>query len=180
MKRLLPALGALLLGAGCPSDAPIAATGTLPDQVVEGFTMHESSSGERLYTLCADTAYVFDEEARVAVVEPRVTFYDTAGAVHAVLVARRGEILSHSSDLLARGEVEVKTVDSTLLETDSLSWNNDTREVRTDAAVAIRTPNGAVAGQGLVSDAGLTRIRILSEVTGQAQYEFQAGPDSGE
>jgi LPS export ABC transporter protein LptC len=180
MKALLPALGALLLAAGCPSDEPAVATGSLPDQVVDGFTMHESSSGERLYTLNADTAYVFDADARVEVVEPRVTFYNDSGAVHAVLTARRGEILSHSSDLVARGEVEVETADSTFLRTDSLSWNNDRREVRTDAAVAIRTPKGAVAGQGLVSDAGLTRIRILSEVTGQAEYEFQAGPDSGE
>lgn len=180
MRRLLPALGALLLVAGCPSDEPVADTGSLPDQVVEGFTMHESSSGERLYTLRADTAYVYDADARVEVVEPQVTFYDTSGTVHAVLTARRGEILSHSSDLVARGEVAVETGDSTFLQTDSLSWNNTTREVRTDAAVAIRTPKGAVVGQGLVSDAGLTRIRILSEVTGRAEYEFQAGPDSGE
>ncbi|MBN2538124.1 LPS export ABC transporter periplasmic protein LptC [candidate division WOR-3 bacterium] len=180
MSRPAALAAGLLLLAGCPSDEPVAGMLTLPDQVVEGFTMHESSSGERLYTLRADTAYVFDAEGRVDVVEPRVDFYDETGAVHAVLVARRGEIFSSSSNLVARGEVVVETADSTLLQTDSLGWNNTTREVRTDAPVDIATPKGRVSGQGLVSDAGLTRIRILSEVSGQAEYRFEAGPDSGE
>lgn len=145
----------------------------MPSQVVEGFTLHESASGERLYTLEAETAYVFENESRVEVARPRVTFYDEEGEVHAVLVARHGTISSKTSDLVARSEVLVETRDSTFLRTDSLSWNNNTRLVRTDAPVEIETPKGRVVGQGLVSDAGLERIRILSAVEGTSEYQFR-------
>ncbi|HDR00439.1 MAG TPA: LPS export ABC transporter periplasmic protein LptC [candidate division WOR-3 bacterium] len=166
---------ALLVLSGCREPAPTEDAGTRPDQVVEGFTMHESASGERLYTLVADTAYVYDRDGHVDVVRPRVTFYHETGAVHAVLVADEGRLESRTSDLVARGGLEVRTADSTLLLTDSLSWNNDVRLVRTDAPVEIRTPRGEVHGQGLVSDAGLTRIEIQSEVTGRGDYRFDPG-----
>ncbi|MFO7675399.1 MAG: LPS export ABC transporter periplasmic protein LptC [bacterium] len=171
-------LALAVLATACREPAPAADSGDRPDQVIEGFTMHESSSGERLYTLAADTAQVFDREGRVEVSRPRVTFYDQARAVRAVLVADEGTLQSRSNDLVARGNVEVRTADSTLLATDSLSWNNETRLVRTDAAVAILTPRGEVRGQGLVSDAGLERIEIQSEVTGSADYRFE--PQTGD
>jgi len=175
-RLLLPIL--LVALAGCPHSDEPAGERELPDQVVEGFVMHESSSGERLYTLEADTAYVFEVDERVDVVVPTVTFYDEAGEVHAVLHAKRGAIYSQNSNLVARGEVRVETADSTVLLTDSLSWSNVSREVRTDAPVDIATPKGRVKGQGLVSDAGLTRIEILSEVTGQSEYRFEPLPDT--
>ena len=130
-RLLLPIL--LVALAGCPHSDEPAGERELPDQVVEGFVMHESSSGERLYTLEADTAYVFEVDERVDVVVPTVTFYDEAGEVHAVLHAKRGAIYSQNSNLVARGEVRVETADSTVLLTDSLSWSNVSREVRTDA-----------------------------------------------
>lgn len=162
----------------CRDKAAAPDTGVRPDQVVDVFTMHESSSGERLYTLVADTAYVYDHEGYVEVVRPRVRFYDAAGAVHALLVADNGRLQSRTNDLVARGNLAVRTADSTLLLTDSLSWNNDVRLVRTDAPVEIRTPRGVVYGQGLVSDAGLTLIEIQSSITGRADYRFEPDPDS--
>jgi LPS export ABC transporter protein LptC len=168
----------VLLLCVCREPGPAADSGVLPDQVIEGFRMHESASGERLYTLEADTARVFDRAGYVDVVRPRVTFYDEAGAIHAVLVADEGTLQSQSSDLVARGNIVVTTTDSTVLRTDSLSWNNDVRLVRTDAPVEIRTPRGEVSGQGLVSDAGLTRIEIQSEVSGRADYRFEPGEPS--
>ena len=79
---------------------------------------------------------------------------------------------------LARGNVLVETVDSTKLQTDSLTWNNREQLVRTDAHVQIQTPKGKVEGIGLVSDAGLEKIEILSEVTGQSEYRFRPAGDS--
>jgi LPS export ABC transporter protein LptC len=163
---------------GCAEERAEVGTEVLPSQVVEEFVLNESSSGARLYTLEADTAYVYDEEMRVDVFTPRVTFYDQDGEVHAVLDADRGAIFSETDDLVAWGNVLVETVDSTRLRTDSLTWNNRERLVRTDAHVEIDTPKGKVEGMGLVSDAGLERIEILSEVTGQSAYRFRPERDS--
>jgi LPS export ABC transporter protein LptC len=143
--------------------------------------LNETSSGERLYSLEAETAYVYENEQRIEVVMPKVFFYDANARVHATLVADRGMIYSKTSDLVAHGHVNVLTADSTKLWTDSLSWNNRTRLVKTDAPVEIVTPNGRVSGIGLVSDAGLTKIEIQSEVQGTSNYQFGQGigGDSG-
>ena len=145
----------------------------LPNQVVEAFTLHESSSGKRLYTLEAQRAYVYDPAQRVDVTGLRVLFYDEVGGVSSTLVADEGSIYSKNEDLVARGHVIVRTSDSTMLATDSLAWSNQRRVVRTDAALVIETPKGRIEGRGLVSDAGLTKIDVLSPVQGTSDYDFE-------
>ncbi|MEO0080058.1 MAG: LPS export ABC transporter periplasmic protein LptC [candidate division WOR-3 bacterium] len=170
---LLLALISCLLFLGCEERPGPDRTGALPDQVVEEFRLHESHSGTKLYTLEAERALVFENEQRSDVVSPRVFFYDDAGRVAAVLVADSGTIYSRTQDLVAKGHVQVATAESTVLLTESLAYNNQRRIVRTDAPVQVRTPEGSVSGQGLVSDAGLTRLEILSEVRGTSTYRFQ-------
>jgi LPS export ABC transporter protein LptC len=165
-------LGALLLSAGC-NEKPMAKDDrVLPNQITDSLTVHESRSGGRLYTLEAESAYVFDADQRAEVVRPRVTFYDEAGAVNSRLSADAGTIYSQSEDLVARGNVVVVTAESTHLLTDSLSWSNGRQVVSTDAPVEIATPKGVIRGQGLLSDAGLSRVQILSEVRGTSSYNF--------
>lgn len=147
----------------------------LPNQEIDAFTLHESSSGKRLYTLEAQRAYVYDPAQRVDVTGPRVLFYDEAGGVTSTLVAEEGTIYSRNEDLVARGHVIVRTSDSTVLRTDSLAWSNQRRIVRTDADLVIETPRGRIEGKGMVSDAGLTKIDILSPVEGTSDYDFETG-----
>jgi len=146
-----------------------------PNQETDSFTLHESSSGKRQYTLEAQKAYVYDPAQRVDVTGLRVLFYDEAGGVSSTLVADEGSIYSPNEDLVARGNVIVRTSDSTMLETDSLAWSNQRRLVRTDADLVIETPKGRIEGKGLVSDAGLTKIDILSPVQGTSDYDFETG-----
>jgi hypothetical protein len=47
--------------------------------------------------------------------------------------------------------------------------------VRTDADLVIETPRGRIEGKGMVSDAGLTKIDILSPVEGTSDYDFETG-----
>jgi LPS export ABC transporter protein LptC len=145
----------------------------LPNQEIDAFTLHESSSGKRLYTLEAQKAYVYDPAQRVDVTGLRVLFYDEVGGITSTLVSDEGSIYSKNEDLVARGHVVVRTSDSTLLETDSLAWANERRLVRTDADLVIQTPKGRIEGKGLVSDAGLTKIDILSPVQGTSDYDFE-------
>jgi LPS export ABC transporter protein LptC len=147
----------------------------LPNQIVEALTLNESSSGKRLYTLEAQKAYVYDPAQRIDVTGLRVLFYDEAGGVGSTLVADEGSIYSRNEDLVARGHVVVRTSDSTKLETDSLAWSNQRRLVRTDADLVIETPKGRIVGRGLVSDAGLNKIDILSPVHGTSDYDFETG-----
>lgn len=161
-----------LLGSGCHNEKVATVSGNLPDQVVVEFRLDESTSGQRLYTLVADEAVVFDAEGRIDVRQPRITFYNERGDVHSILSARAGAIFTKTEDLVAWGEVVVRTADSTVLITDSLAWSNRHRVVRTDAPVVIETTRGRVMGQGLIADAGLTKIEFLSEVRGSSSYEW--------
>ncbi len=165
--------GLLVLAASCHERPVPTSARSLPNQVIEQFTLTESGSGRRLYSLTADQALVYDSERRVDVIRPRVQFYDEDGRIHSVLEADQGTIY-HDENLVARGEVVVRTADSTTLLTDSLAWNNPAQQVRTDAPVEIVTRRGRVKGTGLVSDAGLNRVEIQGRVIGQSDYDFEA------
>jgi len=175
----LPAKMALflvvLVVAGCREKVVTGPEQSLPNQVVDSFVLHESNSGQKLYMMEAERAYVYDGDQRVDVVKPSVTFYDENGAVHSHLFADAGTIYSRNEDLVARGNVVVRTEDGTSLATDSLCWSNVQRIVRTDAPVEISTPKGVIRGQGLISDAGLNKIQIQSEVRGTSDYDFETG-----
>jgi len=170
---LLAAVSLMLLG--CNEKPVCGPNPVLPNQVIEAFTLNESSSGKRLYTLEAQKAYVYDPVQRVDVTGLRVLFYDEKGGVNSTLVADEGSIYSRNEDLVARGNVIVRTSDSTKLETDSLAWSNQRRLVRTDADLVIETPKGRIEGRGLVSDAGLSKIDIMSPVEGTSDYDFETG-----
>ncbi len=172
--RYLLALAFLALLA-CKDKPACGPNPVLPNQETDAFTLHESSSGKRQYTLEAQKAYVYDPAQRVDVTGLRVLFYDEVGGVSSTLVADEGSIYSKNEDLVARGNVIVRTSDSTMLETDSLAWSNHRRLVRTDADLVIQTPKGRIVGKGLVSDAGLTKIDILSPVQGTSDYDFETG-----
>jgi LPS export ABC transporter protein LptC len=164
----------IVLVVGC-HDRPVAgSTGTLPSQVIEDFTLQETGSGKRLYTLTARRAFVFDPDRRVDVVRLQVMFYDEDGRVHSLLDADQGTIYANEN-LVARGCVSVRTADSTTLLTDSLAWNNPAQQIRTDAPVEITTPRGRVSGRGLVSDAGMSRIEIQGQISGSSEYDFETG-----
>ncbi len=166
---------ALLAVLACKDKPVCGPNPVLPNQETDAFTLHESSSGKRQYTLEAQKAYVYDPAQRVDVTGLRVLFYDEVGGVSSTLVADEGSIYSQNEDLVARGNVIVRTSDSTMLVTDSLVWSNQRRLVRTDADLVIETPKGRIKGKGLVSDAGLTKIDILSPVQGTSDYDFETG-----
>lgn len=171
-RRVLLIALYLTLWIGCHKEKVVTSLDVLPNQVIFDFTLEESMSGRRLWSLCAVRATVWDDESRIDVDTIKIIFYDENGGPYSQLTANQGSAFTRSDDLTARGNVVVTTIDSTILLTDSLAWNNTKRTVCTDADITIRTLKGTVVGKGLVSDASLTRIEIKSEVRGTANYDF--------
>lgn len=176
MKRFSAAqpvtlLVALLLG-GCLERQMPPGEERLPDQVIEEFELVETASGRRVFRLEAVRAFVYDADGRVEVHSPRVTFLDDDGSVFSTLEADSGTISPKSQDLVARGHVRIATEEGTSLATDSLTWSNREQVVRTDAPVVVGTPSGRIEGHGLVSDAGLSKVTIKSEVRGSADFQI--------
>ncbi len=145
----------------------------LPNQIIRDFELDESVSGRRLYRLSARLAAVWENESRIDVETLEVIFYGDDEQPYSRLVADAGTVWIKSEDLVARGRVCVITVDSMKLRTDSLAWSNSRRLIHTQAGIVIETSQGQIAGTGLVADAQLNKIEILSEVYGSSDYEFE-------
>ena len=161
-----------LLIPGCRDSAPNAISESMPSQVVEGFKLTESISGKKFYQLQADKAFCYESLNKIDVVEPKIIFFDENCKEFSTLTARAGVVFNKTSDLVAQGEVVVRTEDSTYLYTDSLVWLNARQIVTTDAWVKINSQQGNIEGQGLISDAGLKKIEIKSAVKGKSHYKF--------
>ncbi len=163
----------LLFGIGCQKKEEKAKEArTTPSQITLHFEMDESVSGKRLYRLYAASALLYEEARIIEVTLPKIYFF-SEGKVNSILSAQAGRVFLKTSDLLAKGEVTVATMDSTYLFTDSLVWNNKDQKIETDAWVRITSPKAKIEGQGLVADASLSKITIKSEVKGTADYEFK-------
>ncbi len=163
----------LLLLVGCKEEEGRFESYKLPNQVVRDFELDESVSGRRLYRLSARLATVWENESRIDVETLEVIFYGDDEQPYSRLVADAGTVWIRNEDLVARGHVCVITGDSMILRTDSLAWSNSRRLIHTQAGIVMETSQGQIAGTGLVADAQLNKIEILSEVYGSSNYEFE-------
>lgn len=166
-------LWSVILFSTCQKPEPKANLESIPAQIVEGFKLTESISGKKLYELQAVQACLYESLNKIEVSEPKIIFFDNEGKQFSILFARAGSVNNKTSDLVARNEVIVRTQDSTYLYTDSLVWLNNRQIVTTDAWVKIKSPQGDIEGQGLIADAGLTKIEIKSAVKGKSNYQFE-------
>ncbi|MEO0093154.1 MAG: LPS export ABC transporter periplasmic protein LptC [candidate division WOR-3 bacterium] len=172
-RRFLFLLFSILFACFCKKPTPKTNPEPIPNQIVEAFKLTESVSGKKFYQLKATKAYLFESLNKIEVIAPEIVFFDSDGKEFSILVAKSGTVNNQTSDLIARQEVVVRTSDSTYLYTDSLVWLNNRQIVTTDAWVKIKSPQGDIEGQGLIADAGLTKIEVKSAVKGKSNYQFE-------
>jgi LPS export ABC transporter protein LptC len=137
----------------------------MPKIILEKLCLTETKSGQRLWTLNADRADVYEEIIKVD--EVTVRFYDENENEYSVLTAPRGELNTRTHNIFVEDSVYVVTNDSTKLHTESLFWLNDSAKILTDAYVRILKRDGTVIeGKGLRTDPRLSRIEIIGETKG--------------
>jgi LPS export ABC transporter protein LptC len=99
-----------------------------------------------------------------------LTMFDSVGGFLMRVTADSGAVDEAVTFLLARGHVYGRSAKGLQLRTDSLRWNKNINEVRTDATVRVVTETGDIlTGKGFVSDANLDHWQILSDVKGVFQ-----------
>jgi LPS export ABC transporter protein LptC len=137
----------------------------MPKIILEKLCLTETKSGQRLWTLNADRADVYDEIIKVD--EVIVRFFDENEQEYSVLNAPRGELNTRTHNIFVEDSVYVVTSDSTRLFTESLFWLNDSARILTDAYVKILKRDGTIIeGKGLRTDPRLNRIEIIGETKG--------------
>jgi LPS export ABC transporter protein LptC len=91
-----------------------------------------------------------------------LTFLDDLGNVATTLRANYGKYDKTTDSYLARGNVVVKNIaKNETLETEELRWLKQSRKIRTNKFVKIRTAEEILTGQGLEANQDFSRYRIL-------------------
>jgi len=95
-----------------------------------------------------------------------VHFFDEEGEKTSTLTADSGFIFQDTGDMIALGDVEVVTKDSSRLKTNSLKWKEKERKITSDDDVLIERKGKMIRGRGLITDPNLEHIVIEGKVIG--------------
>jgi LPS export ABC transporter protein LptC len=136
----------------------------LPDQVISGFSLTETSMGEKDWHMDAAKAYVYDKRNVLEADSIEVTFYGNDGQVRSTLKADYGMLNRTSNDMEASGNVVVTSSDGVVLETKSLRWESGPRKIVSEDSVRIVREKDVLTGWGFRGDPDLGSFRILRDM----------------
>jgi LPS export ABC transporter protein LptC len=158
--RLAVILAPLLLFAGCkPADAPPAATGKTPTQILQNFEMQDIQLGQKSMTLRAREGRVFDADQMAELDHPEVTFFKT-GEPSSHMSSPAGRIHMQTHVIDAWGGVKVVTPDSSTLTTERLQYDPKVRKIFSKSHVKLEKPDSVTEGESLEADPDLKRVKI--------------------
>jgi LPS export ABC transporter protein LptC len=159
------AAACLLAVAGCgrESSGQPESSGTRPDQEIDGFRLTQTQDGERVWTLKAATALIYEDASRVEMSELRIDFYNEDGQVRSTLTADQGTLHQRTNDMQVHGNVVVYAEDGTVLTTELLTWDERTGRIETDRPVRVTKGRDVMTGVGIEADPDLKNIRVKSD-----------------
>jgi len=162
MKRVF--LLTLIFLLSCKSDEKEKVYPPRGEQEIERFQIIETRWGKKSFVLSAE---LLEERGDTTLVfQFTVDFYDEKGEIVSTLVADSGVILKKTGDMIALGNVEVKTKEGAVLNTVELHWIEDRKKIVTEKEVVIKKEGKLLKGKGLISDPGLKHIEIKGKVVG--------------
>ena len=137
------------------------------DQIMFGARSLITNEGLLRAELLADTAFFFDENTRIEMMDIDLTFYTAQGEKTAVLTSREGTYNTRANRMEARGNVVVVSEDGRELRTEQLRYDQVRNEISSDSAfVATERGGRRVQGVGFVSDPNMNNVRCLSACSG--------------
>lgn len=145
-----------------------------PSQVGDSVTMLYVDSTQLKIMVKANRMLVFNKNVKEPLtILPKgvfVTFFDDEEKVSATLKANYGIRYDITKRMEARYAVEVINKNGDKLETEKLTWDENTKRIYTDAFVKITTPTEIIMGTGMESNQDFTKYEI-KKVTGQLQLK---------
>jgi LPS export ABC transporter protein LptC len=159
---------AALIGASCGLDKPgeVASEELLgfdADQVMVDLETYMTREGLRRARLIADTAFTYQDEARVRLQNLEITFYAEGGETGGVLTARSGVYELESGDISVDGNVVVVGEgQGKRLATDRLRYVAEADSLYGDTAFVFHRGGVEMRGASFVSDPELENIQTES------------------
>ncbi|MEM9835448.1 MAG: LPS export ABC transporter periplasmic protein LptC [Bacteroidota bacterium] len=96
----------------------------------------------------------------------RITFIDDFGDTTSVLTAKEGVYRERLNEVVVRDSVVWKSADQRKLETDELTWTEESQQIDTDRFVVITQPDYIIYGYGLTAKQDFSDARV-KQVTGR-------------
>jgi LPS export ABC transporter protein LptC len=133
-----------------------------PSQTGYNVQMNFSNEGVVRAVLTARRVRTYDTRRQTILDSSlKVDFYSPKAYHTNLLTAKRALIDDRTKNMIAYDSVRTKSDHGVLVETDSLVWDNMTRQIRSDAFVRITEKNGRITtGYGFESDQDLVNYRI--------------------
>lgn len=178
MKRFRSFLGLIILGSLCGVGILAWYTMTPPagkkpstqepasaaDLKLDRLRYTETREGVKEWELEAASAQYFKEDGSVVFEKVRAAFFGKNEQTYS-LEGEKGRLNTQTKAIEAFGGVKLETTDGYRLETRSLRYQADRRELSTEDPVEMRGPQGKITGTGLIVHLDQQRINILRQVT---------------
>lgn len=146
----------------------------MPSQTGKDITMMYTDSTILKIKLEAPQMLMYDKGIKEPMtIMPKglfVVFYNEKGKESSTLKANYGVRYETSRRMEARYNVEVVNITGEKLNTEHLIWDENTKQITSDAFVKITTAKEIIMGKGLKSNQDFTQYEIL-EVTGTVRIE---------
>lgn len=136
-----------------------------PDEVLFNSTINLTSRGILTSKIKADKILRFEGKEPMFLYEIDAYFYDSTGKEEARVKADSGTAVERTNFVHLRGNVKVLYANGTVIDTDSLKWDQAGDKVTTDGYVKIVKKDGTeIEGEGLITDPQFTSYRIIKPV----------------
>ncbi len=156
-----------LLLPSCKNDldrvAAIEVPANAPDRVTTNAEYFYSDSGKVMNRLTAGTIseYTSEDDPHTELTNGmELAFFDTAGHLSSKLTARRGQMLPKQKRMEVEDQVVFTNAKGEKLETEQLTWDQDSDRVYTDRPVKVTRTNDIIYGQGLDASQDFSRYTI--------------------
>jgi len=148
-----------------PVDTPVAAE-ALQDikatDVMYGMTSYVMTAGVRQGRVDADTAYVYNDSSKIAIIGMHVIFYDDNGRERAAVTADSGHMSQRTQSMVAKGNVVlVVAADGRKIQSAELNYDPNRDRLWSDSATVQTTADGVVTkGSSFTSDLEFKHVSI--------------------
>ncbi len=145
----------------------------VPARSSYGVELTYSDSGRKSMKLFASKMEQFadEEKPRVEFRDGfKVLFFGEGDSVSSQMEAEKGTLYEAERRMVARNDVVVHNAKGERLNTELLTWDQDSGKVYTDRFVKITREDGVIHGNGLVADEDLSSYKI-KEITGEWYFD---------
>ncbi len=134
-----------------------------PDQESWNARMYFTKDGKRKAVLNAGYIAKYSKKSITLLKEDvKVDFYDNEGNHKSVLTSLEGKVFDKSQDMVAIGNVVVKSDNGNHLYCEELHWNNKTQKIISNVPVKITTKEDTLFGDTLISDPDLSDYELTN------------------